>query len=222
MAAGCRTGPFPGPTLTSFTFNPGDKGSITLSQDPFSSCLPGINPLVDNSLTSPYLTNGLWTWIPDDPFVGYASLTCELTNEYGSQPVEYSVDGLTCTISDPSPEPAGSFSSSAAPLRDGRAVAYVQHFPGSQSGASPGNPSRGRYELILRDSKGRVHGRSKATIISGHARRVRIPVSKELRNEVAEKGHVKVKAVLKRIDGKPGSGDRAVITVMKDQPGLPF
>ncbi len=222
MPAKCRTGPFPGPTLTSFTFNPGGRGSITLSRNPFSKCLPGINPLIDNPLRSPYLSAGEWTWIPDDPFVGWASLTCELDNEYGSQPVEWSVDGLTCTISDPAPQSAGTFNSSAAPVRGRNAVVYVQHFPGSLSGAPEGSSSSGRYQLILRDRKGRVHGRTKTTIISGRARRVRVPISRALRKQVARRGHVKMKAVLRRVDGKPGSGDRTVLTVMKDHPSLPF
>ena len=224
MNAGCRTGPFPGPTLTSFTFNPGDRGSITLTRNPFSKCLPGINPLVGNPLTSPFLTNGSWDWIPVDPFVGYASLTCDLSQEYGSQPVEFSVDGLTCTISDPSSQPAGSFTSSAAPVRGGKAVAYLQHFPGSNSGAPEGQAelSKGRYELILRNPKGGVHGRVKATIAFGQSQRVRVPISRALRKQVAKKGGMKVKAVLKRVDGKPGSGDRAVLRVVKARKSLPF
>lgn len=222
MNPGCRTGPFPGPTLTSFTFDPGDQGSITLSQDPFSQCLPGINPLKDNPLTSPYLTNGTWTWIPVDPFVGYASLTCYSSRGYGTRPVETSVDGLRCNVYDGNPASAGTFTSSAAPVRGGNAVAYLQHFPGTTAGAPQGSSSQARYELVLRDPKGGVHGRTKATILSGKARRVRVPIRRELREQVAEKGVVRVKAVLKRVDGKPGSGDSTVLRVMKDHKSLPF
>jgi hypothetical protein len=223
MAASCRTGPFPGPTLQSFTFNPGDKGSITLSRDPFSDCLPGINPLLDNPLTSPYLTAGLWSWIPNDPLVGYANLTCNLAGQYGSQPVEWSVHGLTCTISDPGPESAGRFTSSAAPLRGGKAVAFVQHFPGTKAGALRGQkPSRGLYRLTLRDGTGQAYGSREITIVSGRGRTVPIPTTGKLRALVAKRGHVNVTATLRRIDGKPGSGDREVITIMKDHPSLPF
>ena len=49
-----------------------------------------------------------------------------------------------------------------------------------------------------------------------------MPISKALRMQVAEKGSVQVKAILKRVDGKPGSGDRTVLTVMKDHKSLPF
>lgn len=226
MADECRTGPFPGPTLTSFTFNPGDQGSITLSQDPFSKCLSGVNPLVDNPITSPFLTNARWNWIPDDPVIGFASLTCYSDGGYGTQPIESSVDGLTCTFYDPSPQEAGSFSSSAAPIRGGNAVAYIQHFPGAQSGAPPGKKasSRGRYEVILRSDKGNVHGRETTTIVSGDSRKVSVPISDALQKQVAnaKKDYVQVEAVLRRVDGKPGTGDRATITVMKDRPSLPF
>lgn len=49
-----------------------------------------------------------------------------------------------------------------------------------------------------------------------------MPISRALREQVAEKGGVRVKAVLKRVDGKPGSGDRAVLIVMADHKSLPF
>lgn len=231
MAAGCRTGPFPGPTLTPFTFNPGDRGSITLSQDPFSSCLPGINPLIDNTIQSPDLTNGTWVWIASDPVIGYASLTCSVLDQSGSRLLESSVDGLSCTISDGSNGDAGSFGSSAAPVRGGEAVAYVQHFAGSKRGSADGRVAksagtkgsgRGRYEVILRDRKGNVHGRMTTSIVSGPPRRVRVPISGALQKQVAKKDFVQVEASLKRVDGKGGTGDRATIAVMKDHSGLPF
>jgi hypothetical protein len=222
MNSKCRSGPFPGPTLTAFTFNPGQQGSITLSQNPFSDCQGAINPLTNNPITSPYLTGAEWNWIIDDPVVGFGNITCYVIGGYGTQPIESGVDGWTCTVYDPSPEGAGHFSSSAAPVRGGKAVAFVQHFPGSQAGAPQGSSSSARYELSLRDKKGRVHGRNKATIISGNGQRVRIPITKELQEQVAEKGYVKVKAVLKRSDGQPGVGDRTVLRVMKDHKSLPF
>jgi hypothetical protein len=219
MSDKCRTGPFPGPTLTAFTFNPGDRGSITLSENPFSKCLPGINPLADNPITTPGQPSGNWTWIPDDPFIGYASLTCFTTYE-GVYVVGAAVDGLTCNVYDVSSAPAGSFTSSASPVRGGAAVAHLQHFP--QAGTPAGSSSQGRYELILRDPKGGVHGRVKKTIVSGDSRTVRVPISRELREQVAEEDGVKVKAELKRIDGQPGTGDRTVLRVTKDHKSLPF
>jgi hypothetical protein len=219
MSDKCRTGPFPGPTLTAFTFNPGDRGSITLSENPFSSCQPGINPLANNPITAPGQPNGSWTWIPDDPVIGYSSLTCFTTYE-GAYVVGASVDGLTCSIYDMNSQPAGSFTSSASPVRGGAAVAYLQHFP--QAGAPSGSSSQARYELILRDPKGSVHGRVKKTIVSGDSQRVRVPISRDLREQVAEEGGVKLKAVLKRIDGQPGVGDRTVLRVIKDRKSLPF
>jgi hypothetical protein len=218
MNAGCRTGPFPGPTLKSFTFGPGTEGTITLSQDPFSKCLPGINPLVDNPLTAPQLTSGFWDWIPIDPFVGYATLHCDTEGQYGSgTPIQSQVNGLQCNYYDAGPSSAGTFTASAAPVRGGKAIALVQHHPGSAEGAPEGSSSQARYELVLKG-----HGRTKATIVSGDSRKVRVPISRALRKLVAEKGVVKVKAVLKRVDGQPGSGDRAVIAVMKDHKSLPF
>jgi hypothetical protein len=223
MNAGCRSGPFPGPTLKSFTFGPGTRGTITLSQDPFSKCLPGINPLTDNPLTAPQLTAGFWDWIAIDPFVGYATLHCDTEGQYGSgTPIQSSVDGLQCNYYDAGPSSAGSFTASAAPVRGGKAIVLVQHSPGTAEGAPAADSSRGRYELTLRNPKGGAHGRKKASIVSGDSRKLRVPISRALRKQVAEKGAVKVKAVLNRVDGTPGSGDRAVLVVMKDHKGLPF
>ena len=100
-----------------------------------------------------------------------------------------------------------SSTSSAAPVRDGKAVAFVQHFPGKKAGAKKGEPpSSGRYALTLR-ADGEMVGTTKAKIVAGHGRKVRIPISRTLRAKVKKKGHVKVSATLKRIDGKPGSGE---------------
>ena len=66
------------------------------------------------------------------------------------------------------------------------------------------------------------HGRTKATVVSGDARKVRVPISRALRKLVAERGGVKVKAVLRRVDGQPGSGDRTVLRVMRNHKSLPF
>lgn len=218
MNAGCRTGPFPGPTLTSFTFAPNTRGTITLSQDPFSKCLPGINPLTDNPLTAPQLTAGFWDWIAIDPFVGYATLHCDTEGQYGSgTPIQSQVDGLQCNYYDAGPSSAGTFTASAAPVRGGKAIVLVQHHPGTTEGVPQGSSSQGRYELILKG-----YGRAKATIVSGDSRKLRVPISRALRKLVAKKGVVKVKATLKRVDGQPGSGDRTVLRVMRNHKGLPF
>lgn len=215
----CRTGPFPAPSETLFVFNPGVSGSITLTQDPFSACPDFINPLIDNSIDSPGLTSGTWIWIPDDPVIGDASLTCSLQGQSGSRQLWSSVDGLTCTIYDGVGQQAGLFGSSAAPLRGGEAVAYVQHYP--EQGAT--GSSSGSYELVLRDRKGgRVHGREMVNLASGKPRKVRVPISEALRKQVAKKDSVQVKATLRRVDGMPGSGDRTVLRVMKDHSSLPF
>ena len=131
MNAECRTGPFPGPTLTSFTFNPGDQGSITLSQDPFSECLPGINPLVDNPIDEPLPDERHLDLDPRRPVrrLRHPDLRPARAVRLAAGPAE--VDGLNCTVYDASSQPAGSFTSSAAPVRGGKAVAYVQHFPGT-------------------------------------------------------------------------------------------
>ena len=216
--AECRTGPFPGPTETQFTFNPGATGSITLSQNPFSKCPSGINPLSQNEISSPYLTAGTWFWIANDPFVGYASLVCQTVGQYGSQLISMQVNGLTCTVTDSEGGSAGSFSSSAVPIRDGEGVALVQHVP--RSAATP-NADSARYEIVIR-RKGDVHGREQATIVSGRARKVEIPVSDELQERVDERGFVEVKAILKRVDGVPGSGHRTTLTLGEDHKSLPF
>ena len=216
--AECRTGPFPGPTETQFTFNPGDTGSVTLSQNPFSKCPSGINPLSQNDISSPYLTAGTWFWIANDPFIGSASLVCQTVGQYGSQLISVQVDGLTCTVTDAESGSAGAFSSSAVPIRDGNGVALVQHVP--RSAVTP-NADSGRYEIVIR-RKGEVHGREQATIVSGRARKVELSVSRELRDRVDERGFVKVKAILKRVDGEPGSGHRTTLTLMEDHSSLPF
>ena len=216
--AECRTGPFPGPTENQFFFNPGDSGSITLSQNPFSKCPHFINPLTQNDITSPYLSAGTWFWIADDPFIGYAHLTCQTVGQYGSQLIYAQVDGLTCTFADSTGASAGSFTSSAVPIRDGDGVALVQHFP--SSAATP-NADSARYEIVIR-RKGDVHGREQETLVSGRARKVEVDLSRELRERVAEKGFVKVKAILRRVDGAAGSGHRTTLTVGEDQSSLPF
>ena len=226
MDAGCRTGPFPGPTETAFTFEPGDSGAITLSRDPFSDCLPGINPLIDNSIESPTINSGDWIWIPVDPLVGDAHLTCAVLAQNGSRLLETNVDGLTCTFSDGDASTAGSFGSSAAPLRHGKAVAYVQHFPGSGLGAmekaNRSSRSRGRYAVALHTDEGRFLGRKQVTLSAGKPRPVRVPVTRAVRRQVSKQDFARVEAVIRRADGKRGSGDRATLTVIRDSADVPF
>jgi hypothetical protein len=216
MDESCRTGPFPGPTETPFTFNPGDKGSITLSEDPFSDCLPGINPLIDNEIQGPGF-GGAWVWIPVDPFIGSSHLTCTLLAQTGPNILESTVDGLTCTITDANNSTSGTFGSSAAPLRNGKAVAYIQHFPKSN-----GRQARAEYTVTLRTEAGDVLGKENVTVTAGKPKRVSVAVSKAVRREVKENDFAPVEAVVKRADGKKGSGDRATLAVMRDTDEIPF
>jgi hypothetical protein len=216
MAAECRTGPFPGPTLTAFTFNPGDSGSITLTQNPFSDCLEGINPLLDNEIQGPGF-NGVWAWIPVDPLIGDAHLTCTLLAQTGPNYLQSSVDGLTCTITDVGNSTSGTFGSSVAPLRRGKAVAYVQHFPDSK-----GRQSRADYAVILRTANGAFLGKERVTVKAGKPKRVRVPVTKAIRKLVKKRGFARVKATMRRADGKRGSGDRTTLIVTRDSRDVPF
>jgi hypothetical protein len=216
MDPSCRTGPFPGPTETEFTFNPGDEGSITLSQDPFSDCLPGINPLIDNWLAGPGF-NGVWVYIPVDPFVGDSHLTCAILSQTGPNYLQASVDGLACTMDDAGSTTSGTFGSSVAPLRSGRAVAYVQHFPTSQ-----GRQISARYVIVLRTNKGAVLSRKMVSVAAGKPQRVRLPVTKAIRAKVRKNGFARVKATIRRADGKRGSGDRANLIVTRDSADIPF
>jgi hypothetical protein len=216
LDSGCRTGPFPGPTETEFTFNPGDKGSITLSQDPFSDCPPGINPLIDNWLAGPGF-GGVWVYIPVDPFVGDSHLTCSILSQSGPNYLQTSVDGLACTMDDAGDSTSGTFGSSAAPLRKGKAVAYVQHFPTSE-----GRQTRARYVVILRTGKGAFLGKETVTVRAGKPQRVRLSVNKAIRAKVRKNGSARVKAIIRRADGKRGSGDRANLIVTRDSADIPF
>jgi hypothetical protein len=216
MDPGCRTGPFPGPTETLFTFDPGDTGSITLTQNPFSDCPPGINPLIENEIQGPGF-GGAWVWIPVDPFIGDAHLTCALLSQPGPNYVEASVDGLSCTIADAGGTTSGTFGSSVAPLRRGKAVAYVQHFPDSK-----GRQSRAKYVVVLRSAKGAFLGRENVTVEAGKAKRVRVPVTDAIRRQIKRKGSARVKATIRRADGKRGSGDRATLIVTRDSKNVPF
>ena len=213
---GCRSGPFPALDSTAYTFRPGDSGSVTLSQDPFSSCPGALDTQSFNLIRQSQFGNG-W-WAPVDPLIGFAVLTCGVP---GQNPVLVTsrVDELTCTISDTAATASASFVSSAAPVRNGDAVALVQHFPGS---ARRAGSVQGLHEITLRDRKGHVNGRKRAMLVSGRPRRVHVALSRALRRKVAKRGFSKVEATLKRIDGKPGTGHRATLVVMRDSPSLPF
>lgn len=215
MDPGCRTGPFPGPTETAFTFNPGDNGSITLSQNPFSDCLPGINPLLQNEIQGPGFS-GVWAWIPVDPVIGDSHLTCTLLAQSGPNYLQSNVDGLGCTITDVGSSTSGTFGSSVAPLRRGRAVAYVQHFHPKDS------QSRASYAVVLRTGKGAFLGKEKMTVEAGKPQRVRVPVTKAIRMQVRKNGFARVTATVRRADGKRGSGDRTTLIVTRDSANVPF
>lgn len=232
---GCATGPFPAANVTDYSFHPGDSGTVTLSRISHEGC-PGAIPPLGSPDTGIRLRSGLagtWSWVPVDPAFGWATLTCGVSGQRGTAAARLrsQVNDLTCTIFSPDARAAGTFGSSAAPVRRGRAVVLAQHFPGSKGGsaAAPGarsarkkGPPRGRYKVILRNRKGRAHGRKTVTIVSGAPRKVRVPVPPKLRRQVKKRGFVRVRAILKRIDGKPGSGHRVTLALTRDHPGLPF
>jgi hypothetical protein len=218
---GCQTGPFPADDSTSYEFQPGDVGTLTMTRDPFSTCPSNIDTQTLNAV-DPGLVGNVW-WAPVDPPIGFASLTCAVVAQPNPAQLTATVDdqgsGLTCTVSDVAASPAASFISSAAPLRDGKAVTLVQHFPAS--GGTSGSAG-GRHQITLRDQGGRFHGRKLVTLTSGRPKSVRVPISRKLRKRVAKRGFVEVKANLKRIDGRPGTGHRTKLIVMADGSSLPF
>ncbi len=216
---GCTTGPFPGPSGTAYEFKPGDRGTIELTRDLFNPFCPSNIDPQSFSVSTP-APNGGGYWAPLDPLIGSATLTCGI-NGNSSPTVTASVDGLTCTVADAASAPAASFVSSAAPLRGNAAVALVQHFPDSSTPAGA-DPVRGRHQITIRDAHGKVHGRSRKLLVAGQPRTVRVPLSRTLRKRVVKRGTVEVKATLKRIDGKPGTGDRATLVVLADDSHLPF
>ncbi len=219
MPAGCRTGPFPGQTETAFTFKPGNVGSITLTRNPFSDCPPAINPLIDNDIQGPGVSSGTWVWIPVDPVVGDAYLTCDVLSEHGSDADIVAVtDGKTCTFADANSTTAGRFSSSAAPIRKGKAVAYVHHYAGTKHGQH----GRGRYAVVIRNMHGHVLGREEKTLSLGRSQRIHVPVTRSIRRRVAKHGSVRARAIIKRIDGKRGHGDHTTLRIIKDSKRVPF
>lgn len=215
----CVTGSFPGPNATAYSFAPGASGSLFLTEDLFDEfCFSDVNPQ-SFSVQSPQ-ANGGGYWAPRDPLIGDATLTCAV-NGSSDPVVTATVNGLKCNVADAAGAPAATFVSSAAPIRGNSAVALVQHFPGSGSGAS-GKPVSGVHQVTISDEQGEVLGRSRVKLISGKSKSVRIPMPKKLRKQVAKSGSVQVDATLKRVDGKPGTGDRAALVLMKDDENLPF
>lgn len=215
---GCTTGPWPAYSDTAYQFNPGDKGSIELSRDLFSECPSNINPQSFSAVGEGVGGGGYWA--PLDPFIGFASLTCGVVGQTGADQLTASVDGLTCTVTDLAGAPRASFVSSAAPLRGHAAVPLIQHF--ARRSGTAAKPARGRHRVTIRSASGKVHGSSRPILVAGRAKAVRVPISRTLRKRVAKRGAIEVNASLKRIDGKPGTGDRATLVLMADDAGLPF
>ena len=213
----CVTGPFPGPNATAYSFAPGTSGSLFLTEDLFDSfCYSDVNPQ-SFSVKSPQ-DNGGGYWAPRDPLIGDATLTCAI-NGSSDPAVTATVNGLKCNVADAAGAPAAMFVSSAAPIRGNSAVALVQHFQGSNGGAKPDS---GVHQVTISDEQGKTLGRTRVKLVSGKPKAIRIPMPKKLRKEVAKSGSVQVDATLKRVDGKPGTGDRASLVVMKDDENLPF
>lgn len=213
----CVTAPFPGTNGQTYTFNPGDKGSLLLTRDPLDEQCPFAIHSQTFAISNPDL-NGNGTWSPVDPLLGDASLTCSIAGNE-SPLVVARVDGLSCTIADAASAPAASFVSSAAPLRGNSAVALVQHFPGQSS--EPGRV-RGLHQVIFSNGNGKVLGISEATLVSGRTKAVRVKLPRKLRKQVAKRGSIEVHAALVRIDGKAGKGDRAKLVILADGSDLPF
>ncbi len=215
----CVTGPFPGPNATAYTFAPGTSGSLFLTEDLFDEfCYSDVNPQ-SFSVESPQ-DNGGGYWAPRDPLIGDATLTCAI-NGSSDPVVTATVNGLKCNVTDGAGAPAATFVSSAAPIRGNSALALVQHFPGSKGGAAS-EPVSGVHQVTLSDEQGNELGRTRVKLVSGKSKSVRIPMPKKLRKQVARSGSVAVDATLKRVDGKRGTGDRAVLVLMKDDENLPF
>lgn len=57
---------------------------------------------------------------------------------------------------------------------------------------------------------------------AGKPRPVRVPISRAIRRQVSEHDIARVEAVIRRADGKRGSGDRATLTVIRDSADVPF
>lgn len=221
----CVTGPWPKSDGAGFNFTPGSSGSIELTRNPVSACFGSI-PTQGGFISAPATrAAGQWTFSPDDPILGYASLTCGLTQPPQAPRLTAKVNGLTCTVTDAAATSAGSFVSSAAPVRSGRAVVLVQHFPGRSAarGAPAAKPAslRERYEIVFGDPERRTHGRRQATVVFGSPRTVEVPLSSSVREKVREKGFARVLATLRPIDGS-GRGHRTTLTVIRDRPSLPF
>jgi hypothetical protein len=89
-----------------YKFGPGAQGSITLSRSPFSSCDSSMQEIQGGYAN--YGDGGRWTWAPDDPTTGPASLTsCSVSSSIGGgiETLQASVNQntLTCTITDTAP-----------------------------------------------------------------------------------------------------------------------
>jgi hypothetical protein len=202
-----------------YTMDPGMSAWITLSDSPWSDC-DGWSQIPTDGIAGWFPPDGpdapSWMFKPDDPPSPWAaSLTC--SQWIGEPPVQFSVDGLTCTVSNPPSTPSANFVSSTAALRHGYALIPVQLF------AKPGVAGlRGRFEIVLRDRKGHVEGRGGETLSVGFPRAVLVPVDRAARKRVAKHKHATVRATLSRIDGNPGTGDRAKLILQRRRvtPGL--
>lgn len=212
----CVTGPWPGPSGTDYSFPPGSSGSLFLTEDLFDNfCYSDVNPQ-SFSVESPN-DNGGGFWAPRDPLIGDATLTCAV-NGAENPPVTATVNDLKCVVADAGSAPAATFVSSAAPVRGNSAVALVQHFPASKGATSV----KGVHQLTLTDERGKQLGRTRLKLVSGKPKAVKVKLPGTIRKQVSRSGSLTVDATLERIDGRKGTGDRATLTLIKDDPNLPF
>lgn len=189
----------------------GQSASITLSRGAFTSCDGSI------SISGYDSANGAtWYFNPDDPTVGPASIASCYAEPSLASIVVFSINGLTCTASDPPSVPVASVVASTAALRGDDAFIPVQFF------AKKPISGHARIDVVVRDLKGRLRGRGVQTIGVGWPRVVQVPVDRALRQQVAKQKQVNVLVTVRRIDGKPGNGDHLRLILQADRSTLPY
>lgn len=203
----CTSGPF---SNNEYMINKGQSASIELARGPFTTCYGTI------SISGYDGGNGhTWYFNPDDPYSGGASITSCYGEPSLASLVVFSINGLTCTGSEPSSVPEAHFVASAAAVRHGSAFIPVQLYAKPTSGNA-------RIDVDVRDRKGRLRGHAVETIGVGWPRAVQVPVDRALSRQVGKQKHVNVSVTVRRVDGKPGSGDHLPLILQTDRPALRF
>jgi hypothetical protein len=215
----CATGMFAAGSTSSPTLPPGASSSITLSSSPFSSCLGswpfggdpdgsefgpggGIQP---SGGTSPQ-----WTFTPDDPTVGSASLACS-DNQYMAPYVEMSVSGLTCIATNTPSTPTINLISSAAFTDDPRyALVTVEMFAKNRLAAAHVKVALTRQGASAKKRRPKQTGPSvdvgHEELLVGWPELITVPLDKATRQILAKGKEVKMRAVVGRDDGGRGKG----------------